>query len=180
MSAESYPTPGGYYSPNRNLLTRPSFSTAQTPVLRYDIDSGEFKLTLFSPQWVEAGNSARFSCYFEHKVDGPIPFTNPPNNTAFVFPSLLIKDGNGNTVATGVTINAIASDPGLEGNFYCQVEMAATLAPGDYEVEWDAEYQPQPVNGVTQPELPIRARRNFKILATQKPSQFFLVSTKHI
>lgn len=82
--------------------------------------------------------------------------------------------------ANGFVVNSVTADPGLLGNFYSQVEVGAAAPAGYYEAEWNAQYQPQPVNGVSQPELPIKVRRPFMVQVTTKPSNFFLVSTRKI
>ena len=176
-----YPEPGGYYSPNRSIITPPSLTTRQTPPLRFEVDSNEFRLILMHPPWIETGNTGRFTCYFSHNVDGAIAFTNPPNNTQFTAPALSILDGNGIIVSSNfITINPPQTDPGMLGNFFSQVQIGANLPPGYYETKWTAQYQPQPVNGISQPLLNIQAVRGFNVMLTRAPSQYFLVSTKRI
>ena len=175
-------TDGVYWSPSTGgQFSDPALATYQSPYQNFTINSIEFMIVLKMPVWLEAGQAGRFYAYFQHVVDGAIPFNMAPNNA---FPTLSIIDGNGIAVSTGVvqgvTINTVFADPNGAGSFYCQVGLGASMQPGRYGVKWNATYQPNAVNGVAQPTLPIEAIRYFQATVTRSPSRFFLKNTSHL
>lgn len=168
--------PGGYgsspYPDNPPFWSpTPENSQTQAPPQNWNESTGEFNVTLNQPQWVEAGNSPRFSAYFVHMVDGVCASMTSG-------PTIAIKDGNGNAVPTsgvnGIILGTVTAgtSPGI---WFSVLQIGASVPPGKYEAQWTATYTP--VN-TQEPQvaLPIQVRREFIVKVTKSSSQFFFKS----
>jgi len=164
-----YGVPYGSFQPNQTLIEN-------NPVGDVKV-TGEFTITTRTPLKVQAGMTMRFSAAFVHRIDGPCGQSSNPWTQN---PSVAILDGNGNVVPSSlVTIGAVTQDQSAPGSYFSVVTFTATTPPGNYIVQWSAEYTP--VN-TQEPQvaMPIKERKGFVVTNAQAPSAHFLVDTRFI
>jgi hypothetical protein len=161
----NYGTPGGYGT-LEPPPTAPERSQYQIPVVTNTEDTGEFTLVTTQPQWLEAGNTGRFTCSFTHDVDGVIA----PAGLA-----VSVLDSTGNpppaTGAVGFVLSTPTLVPGTPNQYFTQVQAGAGVPAGtSYIIQWTGTYTTKAGAG----PLPIKVRRNFSMMLTlQKPSFYF-------